>query len=185
MKDLKAIELFKPKKKWYRHWSKRAAVAIIVSDEQQLLMIKRAEFEGDPWSGQMAFPGGRVDPIDASSLAAASRETLEEIGLNTDDHTRLLGRLSDIKARPQVGRKPLVISPYIFRLQSLPELTLNYEVAEVVWVPLAFLLDRNNRTTMTWQRDGISRELPCYRYKERVIWGLSLMMIDELLEVLQ
>jgi len=125
-----------------------------------------------------------LDPTDASSFHAASRETHEEVGLDTQQHTKLLGRLSDIKARPQIGRKPLVITPYIFRLLSLPELTLNYEVDEVVWLPLSFLFDRSNRSTMQWERGNIRRELPCYQYEGRVIWGLSLMMIDELLEIL-
>ena len=143
-------------------------------------MIKRADREGDPWSGHMAFPGGRAETADSNNLHTARRETWEEIGLDTDIHTEYLGRLSDILSRPHSGRKPMVITPYVFTINQVPDLNINHEVAEVIWVPLAFLADKDNRQRMQWQAKKITMNLTCYFYQQRRIWGLSLVMLDEL-----
>lgn len=143
-------------------------------------MIERAHRVSDPWSGQMAFPGGMVDVGDSNSLAAARRETLEEIGLDLDASGSLIARLSDIASQGHRRFKPMTITPYVFELKGAPPLALNHEVAAVVWVPLRFLADRANRQQMQWR--GL--QLPCYFWQERRIWGLSLMMLDELLQQL-
>ncbi len=165
---------------------KRAAVAAVLRQAAagpELLFIHRAEHPGDPWSGHMAFPGGRVEPADATPLAAAVRETREEIALDLDRHGSLLGRLSDLGA---IGRgKPLamVIVPFVFELHN-QALTLapNHEVQEIVWVPLRFLADYGNRKTMAWEYGDV--QLPCYHYGKHLIWGLTLGMVDELLACL-
>lgn len=180
------IRYFRPRKKWYRRFVRRSAVAIILRQAPhgiEALMIKRAEQKGDPWSGHMAFPGGMAETEDTNNLRTARRETWEEIGLDTDEHTRHVGRLSD-KLIPAHGkRKPMVVTPYVFSIENIPELTANHEVAEVVWVPLNYLADRNNRQVMTWKGKKIPVKLPCYLYQEKRIWGLSLGMLDELIEL--
>jgi 8-oxo-dGTP pyrophosphatase MutT (NUDIX family) len=167
---------------------RRSAVAMILReghDGSEMLMIKRAEHEGDPWSGHMAFPGGRMEPADRHGLDVARRETHEEIGLALADADPCIGRLSDIMAHPiLLRRRPMVVTPYVFHLQRDVEFSLNYEVAEVIWVPMDFLLERGNRETMQWKRDGVPIPMPCYYYRGRCIWGLSLRMLDELLELL-
>src|SRR5438105_2270539 len=80
---------------------KKAAVAAIVRErnaELELLFIRRAEHPQDPWSGHMAFPGGRVDHDDPDALAAAVRETREELGLDLGVHGEKLGELSHLVA---------------------------------------------------------------------------------------
>ncbi|WP_328799376.1 NUDIX hydrolase [Sediminihaliea albiluteola] len=174
-------------RKRLRRLRQRSAVAIILSvreGELHILMIKRAEREGDPWSGHMAFPGGRMEPDDAHGYAVAHRETEEEIGVHLDDCARCIGRLSDITAGPR-GVLGMFISPFVFCLEKPVEFSPNYEVAEVVWVPLEFLMDSSKRETMVWKRRGLSMELPCYIYKGRRIWGLSLMMLDELMDLVE
>ena len=178
-------------------------------DGDELLFIHRAEHPLDPWSGHMAFPGGMVDPGDTDPLEAAVRETREELGLDLRATATLLGRLSDVK--PRSLRASLSISPFVFAARGeLPPLLPNDEVQEAVWVPWRFLADPRNRSTMTWPRPGAPSSgapsasepgapssgapsgsqpvaplvMPCYDLGGRSIWGLTLRMVDELLELL-
>tara|TARA_R110002073_G_scaffold100810_2_gene229241 strand:- start:1875 stop:2357 length:483 start_codon:yes stop_codon:yes gene_type:complete len=146
-------------------------------------MIKRAERVGDPWSGHMAFPGGRMDKSDANGYAVAVRETAEEVGLFLGPEDECIGRLSELNAKPQRGSFGMAVSPFVFRLDREVIFTPNYEVAEVVWVPLEFLTDEDNREEMIWKYKGAKIPVPCYMYEGRCIWGLSLMMLDELLDL--
>jgi 8-oxo-dGTP pyrophosphatase MutT (NUDIX family) len=177
-----------PGKRPWRKFMKRSAVAMILQvreGELHILMIKRAEREGDPWSGHMAFPGGRMDKADAHGYAVAVRETEEEVGLSLGDADRCIGRLSDINARPHRGLFGMAVSPFVFRLDREVEFQPNYEVAEVVWIPLEFLLDPDNREQMEWEYKGAKISLPCYIYGRRRIWGLSLVMLDELMDLIE
>jgi len=177
-----------PGKKVWRRLMKRSAVAMILQvreGELHILMIKRAEREGDPWSGHMAFPGGRMDKADANGFAVAVRETREEVGLLLGEEDQCIGRLSDIVTRPRKGPFGMAVTPFVFRLQREVVFAPNEEVAEVVWVPLEFLLDPDNRGQMEWHYKGLKLPLPCYFYQGRCIWGLSLMMLDELMDLVE
>lgn len=181
------INAFRPRKKWYRRFVRRSAVALILREFNgaiEVLMIKRADRPGDPWSGHMAFPGGMAEKGDRNSLETARRETWEEIGLDTRVYTDCIGRLSDVLTPTHGRRRAMVITPYLFAIDEVPPLAHNHEVAEVVWVPLNFLFDRNNRQTMTWEVKKIPVKLPCYFYQQRRIWGLSLRMLDELVRLI-
>jgi 8-oxo-dGTP pyrophosphatase MutT (NUDIX family) len=164
----------------------RAAVAAVLRSGEggaEFLFIHRADDPRDPWSGHMAFPGGPVDPGDADPLAAAVRETREEVGLDLSADAERIGRLSDVAA---IGRgRPLnmVITPFVFTVDCVPPLEPNYEVETVVWVRASFLADHRNRESMEYQRAGLSLDLPCYRYQDHLIWGLTLGMVDELLSL--
>ncbi|MDG1944108.1 MAG: CoA pyrophosphatase [Halioglobus sp.] len=176
----------KPGKARLRRLKTRSAVAMILQvrdGELQILMIKRAERVGDPWSGHMAFPGGRMDKSDANGYAVAVRETAEEVGLSLGPEDECIGRLSELNAKPQRGSFGMAVSPFVFRLDREVIFTPNYEVAEVVWVPLEFLTDEDNREEMIWEYKGEKIPVPCYMYEGRCIWGLSLMMLDELLDL--
>lgn len=166
---------------------RKAAIAAIFREHAegpQLLFILRAEHPRDPWSGHMAFPGGRVDPGDADPFAAAIRETREETGLDLDSQARLLGRLSEVRTHLRVRSAPLSVVPFAFALAQPSDLSINHEVQEAMWVPLSFLLDRGNRSIMLWTRDAAPLPMPCYRFDGRVIWGLTLRVVDELLELI-
>ena len=176
----------KPGKARLRRLKTRSAVAMILQvrdGELQILMIKRAERVGDPWSGHMAFPGGRMDKSDANGYAVAVRETAEEVGLFLGPEDECIGRLSELNAKPQRGSFGMAVSTFVFRRDREVIFTPNYEVAEVVWVPLEFLTDEDNREEMIWKYKGAKIPVPCYMYEGRCIWGLSLMMLDELLDL--
>lgn len=177
-----------PGRKMLRRFMKRSAVAMILQVQQgelHILMIKRAERQGDPWSGHMAFPGGRMDKADAHGYAVAVRETEEEVGLTLGPQDQCIGRLSDLNARPHKGAFGMAVSPFVFRLEREVGFRPNHEVAEVVWVPLEFLLDTDNREEMVWEYKGVKIPMPCYMYGDRRIWGLSLMMLDELMDLIE
>lgn len=164
-----------------------AAVALLVREGRgpgagsELLMIRRAEHPNDPWSGQMGFPGGRVDPTDLAPREAAERETLEELGILLSSQASFLGTLSEIRARSRAKILPMSIFPFVYELTGTAPFQLNHEVAEAVWIPLRFFFDPSNRSRMEPLPDETVGALPCYRYAGCTIWGLSLKMIDEFL----
>ena len=163
--------------------SGRASVAIMVregSEATEMLMIRRATREGDPWSGHMGFPGGRRDPEDASNFSCALRETREEIGVDLSQWGTPLGELSDVNTGWRKDRPEMLVTPFIFQVGELPALTPNYEVDDVVWVPLHFLMNEANREPLEWDWKGKKMETDSYLYDSYRIWGLSLMMIDEM-----
>jgi 8-oxo-dGTP pyrophosphatase MutT (NUDIX family) len=168
---------------------KKAAVAAVLREQGEsssldVLMIRRAEHPRDPWSGHMAFPGGRVDPEDKDPFSAAVRETQEEIGLDLGRHASRLGELSHQIAMAHGKPLPMIVVPFVFGLSGTPDLVLRRdEVEEAVWVPLEFLLARENRQVFEKDIAGVRMKLPCYRYEGRVIWGLTLRMLDELMRV--
>ncbi|MCA9552890.1 MAG: CoA pyrophosphatase [Myxococcales bacterium] len=167
---------------------KKAAVAAVLrqTSELEVLMIRRAEHERDPWSGHMAFPGGRVDLTDPGPLSAAKRETREEIALDLDAHGRLIGELSHVPAVAHGRKIPMVIVPYVFEVEEIPTLAPDpREVQEAVWVPVPFFLDHANRESMQRTFAGVPLTLPCYHFEGRLIWGLTLKMLDELLGLLK
>lgn len=167
--------------------SKRAAVAISLRlgvSGPEMLMIQRAVREGDPWSGHMGFPGGRKDASDATDVACAKRETLEEIGFDLDTYGELICQLSDVNTGWRADRPEMLVAPFIFRVDSTPDFELNHEVDDTLWVPLSFLLDDANRSRHQWDWRGEVLESDAFTYDNRLIWGLSLMMIDELLEII-
>lgn len=168
---------------------RQAAVAAILraplaGGDAEILLMRRAERHGDPWSGHMAFPGGRRDAGDASLLATAVREVREEVGLDLGAHGALLARLPDIRAVARGLRIDLTITPFVFALRSHVELTLNEEVAETLWVPIRPLALGETSGTFPYQHEDKLVELPCLRVGERVVWGLTYQMLCAFFDVL-
>jgi 8-oxo-dGTP pyrophosphatase MutT (NUDIX family) len=148
--------------------------------EPELLLIRRAEVHGDPWSGHVAFPGGRMDPGDEGPVGAALREVREELGLSLADHGRILGEITGQLTMPGLGRQ-MVVHPFVAELRDSVPLTPNDEVARVIWVPWRHLLEGRGRGTMRWEYLGRELELPCRRLQGEVLWGMTLRMVEDLL----
>jgi len=165
----------------------RAAVAVVLRENAgavEVLLSERAQRPGDPWSGQMAFPGGRAEPHDRDEWETASRETREEIGLDLDTAALALARLPELQALAGGRRLGLAIAPLLYALpQPKVQLTPDArEVADAVWVPLA-ALNHQNRGRYLWRRilGLVPIELPCWRVGGHTIWGLTYRMLSELL----
>ncbi len=166
----------------------RAAVATILREAPhglEVLFIRRAEHPRDPWSGHMAFPGGREDPVDADLLSTAVRETREELDLDLTRDARLLGRLDDIPAIARGRRTGMSIAPFVFELTSDPVFTPNYEVAEALWAPLVPLMRGELLTTIPYELEGKRMDLPAHNYQGRIVWGLTFKMLDSLFALLR
>ena len=161
-----------------------AAVSVVVAPSPDaVLLIRRAEHPGDPWSGHMALPGGRREPGDTDLLETAVRETLEEVGLVLD-RSALLGTLDDVIPRTPV-LPPIAVRPFVFSLSSRPALTPNREVAAVAWVPFDHLLDPATYHTARIDVRGAPREMPAYRLEETIVWGMTERILTALLAQLR
>lgn len=168
---------------------RQAAVAVILREAAsgpEVLFIERARREGDPWSGHMAFPGGRLEPHDETIRAAAERETEEEVGFSLES-ARHLGHLGDVLGNPRV-ETALVITAHAFELPGdRPPLLLDQkEVAEALWFPVADLHDPQRHVhfaTPPLERarfPGIEVGVP----ERQVVWGLTYRFLDIFLEAL-
>ena len=163
----------------------RAAVAVILREAAaglEILFIRRAEHPDDPWSGQMAFPGGRAEPGDSDLAGTAARETLEETGIDLTRDAELLGPLDEVRAMARLRPMDLTITPFVFRLRAPVEPALSDEVRSLHWLALDELLSPELRSTMEYpHRDAVLR-FPCLRVQDLVIWGLTYRMFLGLLE---
>ena len=144
---------------------------IVAPDPDAVLLIRRAEREGDPWSGHIGLPGGRLAPADHNLSDTALRETFEEIGWQLRAEQQL-GTLPDVWPRTPLPRL-IVVRPFVFAVESRVEFVLSDEVAEAFWVPLTTLRDPSiYRETMIELR-GERRGFPAFHLGPHVIWGLT------------
>jgi 8-oxo-dGTP pyrophosphatase MutT (NUDIX family) len=154
-------------------------------EDVRLLLIKRAEHPLDPWSGHMAFPGGRHDPGDADLARTAIRETAEEVGIDLARDGEMLGRLDDLQAVAQGRNLDLVISPFLFRVDRPLDTRIDRsEVASALWVPMRVFREPSFHGTMQLVRDGHQAQYPAFLYEGHTVWGLTYRMIRGFLDAL-
>jgi 8-oxo-dGTP pyrophosphatase MutT (NUDIX family) len=163
----------------------RAAVALVLrpgEDGPELLLIRRAEREGDPWSGHMALPGGREQAGDAGPAHTAARETHEEVGIDLDAGGRLLGPLDPVW--PQSSRAPrILVRPFVFCVAAGTGTVCNHEVDEAVWVPVAELRHPGAVTEHLLEIEGMGRmRFPAFGTRGYVIWGLTHRILTTFLD---
>ena len=159
---------------------RQAAVAILLApDPDQVLIIRRSERANDPWSGHLAFPGGRRDPGDPDLLATALRETWEETALSVDPSMLRLV-LSDLAPRNQTI-PPIMVRPYVFRMDAPHQPRPNAEVAHAAWIPLARFAADGVRRTLAVQSRGVQFDAEGYDLDEGFLWGMTERIINPII----
>jgi 8-oxo-dGTP pyrophosphatase MutT (NUDIX family) len=162
---------------------RRAAVALVLApsadapERLSLLLTRRPERQGDPWSGHMAFPGEHANADDTDLLHTARRETLEEVGIDLKD-AELLGRLDDVSP---MRSSELVVRPFVFWIDGSVRPSLSPEVAEVLWVPLDALASDDLRSMREVVVQGSHWRVPAFVIEERVVWGMTYHVLERFL----
>lgn len=161
---------------------RQAAVALILRSGDaglELLFIRRAQHEGDPWSGDLAFPGGKVDAGDGGPRQAAERETREEIALELAQ-AEFLGRLDDILG----AYLPVLISCFVYHLPQPQPIRCNHEVREVHWLPLSLVADRSRWREATFNYRGAENSHPTIDLLgpgHPPLWGITYRLLTQFL----
>jgi 8-oxo-dGTP pyrophosphatase MutT (NUDIX family) len=183
----RALARHEPHTRPFQPVREHAAVAMILAGPPEalsLIFIRRAQREGDPWSGHYAFPGGRAQADDPSARAVAERETYEEVGLRLRDEQRL-GTLSEMPIRLGGVDTGMWLSTFVYYLgETQAGLRPNGEVAAAYYVPLAHLWDAGNATALELTRSGAQVHYPAIRYRDYVIWGLTFRVLTQFSDVL-
>ncbi|MBC7963598.1 MAG: CoA pyrophosphatase [Steroidobacteraceae bacterium] len=164
----------------------RASVALILrqsDDDMEILFIQRAAHDQDPWSGHIAFPGGKWEEGELV-CQTARRETLEEIGIDLEEGS-YLGRLSDI-----VGTNlPVSVSCCVYGMgQKISDPVLNYEVSDVFWIRLADVRDLGRHHLAPVAYGERSFEVSAIRLPgegKPVLWGITYRLVMQFLELLE
>lgn len=167
---------------------KWAAVAMLLRETHEgpeVFFIRRAEHPRDPWSGHMAFPGGRQHAEDPTLLDTAIRETQEEVGLDLRAEAEHIGQLDDLQAIARGKPQETVIRPFVFEVhRDVPILADEREVAEALWTPLSPLYLGQVDTTRPYQWHGTQIDFPAYDVDGRVVWGLTYQMLRSFFRIL-
>jgi 8-oxo-dGTP pyrophosphatase MutT (NUDIX family) len=164
---------------------REAAVTLLIRprDCLQVLLIRRAELHGDPWSGHVALPGGRRAPGDADLFATACRETEEEVGVPVPRVGTFVGSLDEVApATPLLP--PITIAPFVHavppgtRVRPDPR-----EVQAALWVPVDALREASAASEIEIALPPGPRTFPCLVHADFVIWGLTYRILQQFLEV--
>ena len=157
-----------------------AAVAVLLKQEKEdfsVFFVKRVKNTADPWSGQMAFPGGKRDEKDVNLKQTVVRETLEETGINLLDRCRFLGVLSALRSRP---RPDLRILPFVVLVEHEPRVRLNRkELEDFCWIRFEELVQ--SKTLVKFD----SGEFPACSVRNKVIWGLTYRILENLFTIIK
>jgi 8-oxo-dGTP pyrophosphatase MutT (NUDIX family) len=163
-----------------------AAVALVLrpgeSGELELLMIKRAEFEGDPWSGHVALPGGRREPDDMSLERTAVRETWEETAIEIDRDGAVIGALDEVSPRTPTVRR-VIVRPFVAAVAADVAVVESPEVAAAFWVPLSSLRETAAWITAEVVAQGQPLSVSAFTHGEYVVWGLTERILRAFLSI--
>lgn len=155
-----------------------AAVVLLLKDKSNpsALFVKRVQNPKDPWSGQIALPGGKRDSKDNDLKSTAIRETLEETNVNLSR----CGFLGVMNAKESTPRPDIRVLPFVVLLNHDPAITLNEkELEKHFWISLQKLAKNRTKITLPYG------ETSAYVVDEKVIWGLTYRITEELLRILK
>jgi 8-oxo-dGTP pyrophosphatase MutT (NUDIX family) len=162
-----------------------AAVSMVLretAETPELLFILRAPCQKDPWSGDIGFPGGRLNRDETDPRKAAERETDEELNLDLNQAEHL-GRLDDLYG----ATLPVLVSCYVYAFREVPQLEPNHEIAETFWFPLGELLnpERHHRARLDYRGQTITTPAVDLIGPDRtVLWGITYRLIDSFFRIL-
>lgn len=152
-----------------------AAVALLVRNDRpqpEVLFILRAEYDGDPWSGNIAFPGGHIEDDDPTPQHTAARETQEELGIDLTHGAEFLGRLDDVAG----AHLPVIVSCFVWLVPPHTEIRHNGEVVKAFWVPLPDLADpaRQREHRVEFRGETLIRPaIDLLGPGHTVLWGIT------------
>jgi len=157
----------------------------VAGDAAEILFIKRALRAGDPWSGHLAFPGGRAEEQDATLLEVALRETAEEVAIDARQGGRVLGKLPTL--RPLSTRIPsLAVTPFVALAPPgavpVPQPS---EVEEVFWMPLATIRRNGRSASVRWETAEGMREMSAFPSPHGPIWGITERILSQFLALVE
>lgn len=156
----------------------QAAVAILVKPIQndlEFFLVKRAEVDDDPWSGDMAFPGGKKNLQDETLVDTAVREVLEETSIDLNEKS-VIGFMEPVYS---AVRKSLAVQPVVYRFDEYPDVKLNYELTKFMWAPLSEIRQgKTNATIKGWE--GL-----VYKVQGETVWGLTFRMLEKIFKLLE
>ena len=160
-------------------WSNaQAAVAILVKpirNDLEFFLVKRAEVDDDPWSGDMAFPGGKKNLQDQNLIDTAVREVLEETNIDLKEKT-VIGFMEPVYSSV---RKSLAVQPVLYSFDYYPDVKLNYELTKFIWAPLSEIIQgKTHESVKGW-------EGPVYKVQGETVWGLTFRMLEKVLKLLE
>ena len=155
---------------------REAAVALVLraiaDDDLEVLLMRRAARDGDPWSGQVGLPGGRWSPDDASLQHTALRETFEEVGIDLHTQGLVLGQLDELRPRTPV-LPPIIVRPFVCALTAEARIVANHEVAELRWVRLGELFHPATRVHTSVRVRDFQMKVDAYQLGDFTVWGMT------------
>lgn len=165
---------------------RHAAVAILLRGgslpEAEILLMRRAEREGDRWSGQIGLPGGHAEPTDSDLVDTARRESREEVGIDPGaEGSTLFGTLPIVQASARGKRVPLFTTPVVFHRHTPEAATLGPEADEAFWLPVALALSGRLDATHRYEQAGLIHKLPSWQFEGRTIWGMTYGILNRFL----
>ena len=150
------------------------------NNEVTLLLTKRANYNGTH-SGQISFPGGKVEQSDLNLKQTALRETFEEVGI-IDEDIEVIREFTEVYIPPS----NFLVTPFIGIIYNKPIFKVNSEVAKIIEVPFSKLIDETNigsiKITNSYMKET---SVPCFKIDDSIIWGATAMILSEIREVLK
>jgi len=153
----------------------KAAVGVVFKRDNgvlELLLVKRAEVPGDPWSGDMAFPGGKRGPNDNGLIETVTREVYEETSIDLCSG-HFLGVMDPVGSTAKRG---MTVLPMVFLLDEEPEIRINEELAYHLWTPFQGLVNSRGKALVKNRYDT-----DVFHVGDDVVWGLTYRMLERLI----